>query len=106
MLVLDAAKRLAQVTHVRSRENPKGNNAYVGTTSDLSVTQGRNAMFQWTRYPSGSRENTKTRQHDLLHHAELSLTQLRYVRRIVVQELTLFYCVGLIQYCEGVIPSL
>ena len=28
------------------------------------------------------------------------------VRRIVVQELTLFYCVGLIQYCEGVIPSL
>ena len=30
----------------------------------------------------------------------------RTVRRIVVQELTLFYCVGLIQYCEGVIPSL
>ena len=28
------------------------------------------------------------------------------VRRIVVQELTLFYCVGLIQYCEGVISSL
>ena len=28
------------------------------------------------------------------------------VRTIVVQELTLFYCVGLIQYCEGVIPSL
>ena len=25
------------------------------------------------------------------------------VRKIVVQELTLFYCVGLIQYCEGVI---
>ena len=30
----------------------------------------------------------------------------RNVRRIVVQELTLFYCVGLIQYCEGVISSL
>ena len=34
------------------------------------------------------------------------VTLTAYVRRIVVKELTPFYCVGLIQYCEGVIPSL
>ena len=37
---------------------------------------------------------------------EMTLFLRGYVKIIVVQELTLFYCVGLIQYCEGVIPSL